>query len=278
MITNPSKESQEAMQAKTQAVPPKVRQEISPLPSGGTEGQVLTMGETEAEWDDIPSQLPEGGTAGQVLTLEVPEGETDPVPAWKDAPSSGVKTGATNNRFVLSAVNNPIPLALGKKNSSSMSITPSGTITTAKAHAQNEITEVLFCSNSQFVQTSNVLAYSRTYTPTTANSINFENTSFMFDITASVKKDDTAVGSFKALCEFSTRYDGVRISLIRGYIKWNDTAPADTYQLAGLEGIIGTILVAGYDADGKLCEGTVLADNGTWGTASNPNLYVTALE
>lgn len=86
MITSPSEKSQEAMQAKTQAIPPRVREEVSPLPSGGTEGQVLTMGETEAEWDDIPSQLPEGGTAGQVLTLEVPEGETDPVPAWADVP------------------------------------------------------------------------------------------------------------------------------------------------------------------------------------------------
>lgn len=75
------------MQAKTQAIPPKAREEVSPLPSGGTEGQVLTMGETEAEWEDLPKELPEGGTAGQVLTLEVPEGETDPVPAWADAPT-----------------------------------------------------------------------------------------------------------------------------------------------------------------------------------------------
>ena len=276
-ITKPSEKSQEAMQAKTQAIPPRVREEVSPLPSGGTEGQVLTMGETEAEWKDLPQELPEGGTAGQVLTLEVPEGETDPVPAWADAPSSGVKTGATNNRFILS-VSNAEPAALGKKSASSLSTSPSGTVTTAKAHAQNEITEVLFCANAQFIQTCNVVAYRHAYTPTTAGSITFGNTSFMVEGTASVKKDSTAVGTFKVLCEYSTSYDSVKISLIRGYIKWNADAPADTYQLEASEHIYGPVLVAGYDADGKLCEGTVLADNGTWGTVTNPTLYVTALE
>ena len=80
-IIKPSEKSQEAMQAKTQAIPPKVREEISPLPSGGTEGQVLTMGETEAEWADIPSQLPDGGTEGQVLTMGETEAEWDDIPS-----------------------------------------------------------------------------------------------------------------------------------------------------------------------------------------------------
>lgn len=42
-IITPSEKSQEAMQAKTQAIPPRVREEVSPLPSGGTAGQVLTV-------------------------------------------------------------------------------------------------------------------------------------------------------------------------------------------------------------------------------------------
>ena len=92
MITSPSEKSQEAMQAKTQAIPPKAREEVSPLPSGGTEGQVLTMGETEAEWADIPSQLPEGGTAGQVLTMGYTEPEWT---EWDDLPKELPETLGT---------------------------------------------------------------------------------------------------------------------------------------------------------------------------------------
>lgn len=89
------------------------------LPTGGTQGQVLTQGTTGPEWRDAPSGLPDGGAPGQVLT----QGESgpewtnapDPLPtggetgqvltktadgvAWEDAPEGGVtsfkgRTGA----------------------------------------------------------------------------------------------------------------------------------------------------------------------------------------
>ena len=50
------------------------------LPTGGTQGQVLTQGATGPEWQDAPSGLPDGGAPGQVLT----QGESGP--EWTDAP------------------------------------------------------------------------------------------------------------------------------------------------------------------------------------------------
>ena len=63
------------------------------LPEGGAEGQVLTKTATGAQWDDVPSDLPAGGTDGQILT------KTADGVAWEDAPSGGVtsfntRTGA----------------------------------------------------------------------------------------------------------------------------------------------------------------------------------------
>lgn len=66
MITSPSEKSQEAMNNKTLRVPPAMPG--TDLPTGGTEGQVLTMGATAPEWANVPEELPEGGTQGQVLT------------------------------------------------------------------------------------------------------------------------------------------------------------------------------------------------------------------
>ena len=60
------------------------------LPTGGTQGQVLTQGATGPEWQDAPSGLPDGGTPGQVLT----QGESGP--EWTDAPDplpTGGETG-----------------------------------------------------------------------------------------------------------------------------------------------------------------------------------------
>lgn len=56
------------------------------LPTGGTQGQVLTQGTTGPEWQDAPSGLPDGGAPGQVLT----QGESGP--EWTDAPDTGVTT------------------------------------------------------------------------------------------------------------------------------------------------------------------------------------------
>ena len=61
-----------------------------PLPTGGTQGQVLTQGTTGPEWQDAPSGLPDGGAPGQVLT----QGENGP--EWTDAPDplpTGGETG-----------------------------------------------------------------------------------------------------------------------------------------------------------------------------------------
>lgn len=60
------------------------------LPTGGTQGQVLTQGTTGPEWQDAPSGLPDGGAPGQVLT----QGESGP--EWTDAPDplpTGGETG-----------------------------------------------------------------------------------------------------------------------------------------------------------------------------------------
>ena len=60
------------------------------LPTGGTQGQVLTQGTTGPEWQDAPSGLPDGGAPGQVLT----QGESGP--EWTNAPDplpSGGETG-----------------------------------------------------------------------------------------------------------------------------------------------------------------------------------------
>lgn len=56
------------------------------LPTGGTQGQVLTQGATGPAWQDAPSGLPDGGTPGQVLT----QGASGP--EWTDAPDTGVTT------------------------------------------------------------------------------------------------------------------------------------------------------------------------------------------
>ena len=60
------------------------------LPTGGTQGQVLTQGTTGPEWQDAPSGLPDGGAPGQMLT----QGESGP--EWTDAPDplpTGGETG-----------------------------------------------------------------------------------------------------------------------------------------------------------------------------------------
>ena len=63
------------------------------LPEGGETGQVLTKTSAGAQWDDVPSDLPAGGTDGQILT------KTADGVAWEDAPEGGVtsfkgRTGA----------------------------------------------------------------------------------------------------------------------------------------------------------------------------------------
>ena len=63
------------------------------LPTGGTQGQVLTQGASGPEWQDAPSGLPDGGADGQILT------KTADGVAWEDAPEAGVtsfkgRTGA----------------------------------------------------------------------------------------------------------------------------------------------------------------------------------------
>ena len=59
------------------------------LPTGGTQGQVLTQGATGPAWQDAPSGLPDGGTPGQVLT------KTDSGEAWQDAPDGLPEGGET---------------------------------------------------------------------------------------------------------------------------------------------------------------------------------------
>ena len=59
------------------------------LPTGGTQGQVLTQGTTGPEWQDAPSGLPDGGAPGQVLT----QGESGP--EWTDAPDPLPTAGET---------------------------------------------------------------------------------------------------------------------------------------------------------------------------------------
>ena len=50
------------------------------IPTGGTNGQILTKTSTGPAWQDAPSGLPDGGTEGQILT----QGTTGP--EWADAP------------------------------------------------------------------------------------------------------------------------------------------------------------------------------------------------
>ena len=77
-IQSPTEKSQIAMQAKTQAIPP--RELGDDLPSGGTVGQVLTKTATGSEWADVPEELPEGGSNGQFLK------KTADGPAWGSIP------------------------------------------------------------------------------------------------------------------------------------------------------------------------------------------------
>ena len=62
------------------------------LPSGGTDGQVLTKTADGSEWSDAPSGLPDGGTEGQVLT----KGESGP--EWADNP--GMTQAAADARYL----------------------------------------------------------------------------------------------------------------------------------------------------------------------------------
>lgn len=89
MITNPSEASQEAMQAKTQAIPPKERTVIT-IPAGGKKGQVLVKAsdnDYDVTWEDRAilglDDVSGDGTAGQVLTKY----GTDPEDYyWADIP------------------------------------------------------------------------------------------------------------------------------------------------------------------------------------------------
>lgn len=55
------------------------------LPSGGSNGQVLTQTSNGPSWEDVPTELPSGGTAGQVLTV------TNNGVAWANANSPDVE-------------------------------------------------------------------------------------------------------------------------------------------------------------------------------------------
>lgn len=63
-----------------------------PLPTGGTDGQVLTKTTDGAAWENVPSELPAGGTTGQVLT----KGESGP--EWADNP--GMTQAAADARYL----------------------------------------------------------------------------------------------------------------------------------------------------------------------------------
>jgi len=68
------------------------------LPSGGTEGQVLTKTSGGAAWTAVPSELPSGGTTGQVLT-KTSNGE-----AWADAPKE-LPTSGSAGQFLKKTAN-----------------------------------------------------------------------------------------------------------------------------------------------------------------------------
>ena len=300
-IITPDTKSQEAMQAKTQAIPPKVREEISPLPSGGTEGQVLTMGETEAEWDDIPSQLPEGGTPGQVLTMgasvpdvpewadvptELPDGGTAgqvlTVNAgatgveWKDAPKDSITGFAATYTKISMSCSNYKPVALGKLNSANMTVQLSGSVTVKKSHVNTELTPVRFCNNSgnYFGGPLNAINGSD-YTPTTSGAITLGDVSKKFVAMASLYDFLTAVGTLYVECEYRVANNGIRFFVTGGYIVWNAAVNADTtLTVTSASTTPGNVLVTGYDADGKLCEGTVLEDNGSWSTMRGESQYI----
>ena len=67
------------------------------LPSGGCEGQVLTIVSGEPDWADVPTELPDGGTEGQVLT------KTSNGVAWQ-TPSGGggLPSGGSEGQMLLS--------------------------------------------------------------------------------------------------------------------------------------------------------------------------------
>lgn len=70
----------------------------SGLPDGGTEGQILTQGTTGPEWADAPDPLPEGGTTGQLLT------KTADGTAWQNKPAyTAEEVGARPDTWTPSA-------------------------------------------------------------------------------------------------------------------------------------------------------------------------------
>ena len=70
------------------------------LPSGGSEGQVLTIVSGEPDWADVPTELPDGGTSGQVLT------KTNNGAAWYNVPSE--LPGGGNDGQVLTKSSNTV--------------------------------------------------------------------------------------------------------------------------------------------------------------------------
>lgn len=71
-----------------------------PLPTGGTDGQVLTKTTDGAAWENVPSELPTGGTTGQVLT------KTADGSKWSDAPS-GLPDGGTEGQVLTKGESGP---------------------------------------------------------------------------------------------------------------------------------------------------------------------------
>lgn len=74
--------------------------ESNPLPTGGTAGQVLTKINAtnySVQWADVPHELPTGGTTGQVLTKNA---ATNYSVQWSDAPH-GIPSGGTDGQALL---------------------------------------------------------------------------------------------------------------------------------------------------------------------------------
>lgn len=72
----------------------------NPLPTGGAAGQVLTKVNAtnyNVTWSDAPHELPTGGTTGQVLTKA---SATNYSVQWSDAPH-GIPSGGTNGQALL---------------------------------------------------------------------------------------------------------------------------------------------------------------------------------
>ena len=275
-IQSPTKESQEAMQAKTQAIPP--MNVGGGLPEGGTVGQVLTKTATGSEWADVPEELPTEGTAGQVLTKTADGCE------WAAA-AGGEPVIAPSGKGTLAISGSPHPNKLGSRNTSGTNDyleVYSNSYTLEKPHKQGTISKVMLAIDS-----TSGYNYGNTVIYRTTLTLNENNADKFFPAaTVPARSALTArtIGIFrKSGSGVGELHGNIDVELIGGriyqitlrdpFVLWLTDVAAGSISLESFSSKAKINLETGpfvmFDSTGDVDASSNTADLGTWSTTSS---------